>query len=70
MTLYVVGIYIEKTESGAVWEFQGVFDSVEKAEKACIKNNFFVAEAELNEELPAENTPWPKCYYPKSGDIT
>lgn len=51
-TLFLVGKYISGDEnSGVVWEFQGIYDSKEKASASLsIKNNsYFISSAILNE---------------------
>ncbi len=47
--IWVVGKWRDE-----VWEFQGVFDSVEKAESACKSRFHHVMGAVLNKELPEE----------------
>lgn len=47
------------------WEFQGVFDSEEKARNACTGKNHFIGPATLNESLPPEPIQWPGAYYPQ-----
>lgn len=47
------------------WEFQGMFDSEEKAVKACRNRYYFVAGPfYLNENLPHETEQPNKNYYP------
>lgn len=64
MKLWIVGKTLNPDESEDRWEFFGVFDSEEKAVKACKDANYFVGPVELNEELPSEAIPWPNSYYP------
>lgn len=59
--LYVVGKVVGKAD----WEIQGVFDSKEKAEKGCIKSNYFVGPIEANILLPDEKIEWPGAYFPQ-----
>lgn len=47
------------------WDFQGVFDSEEKAILACKNENFFVAPIKINEELFEGSEKWPGLYFPK-----
>lgn len=47
------------------WEFQGVFDSEEKAVSVCEDENWFIGPAKLNECRPSESEDWPEAYYPK-----
>jgi len=47
-------------------EFQGLFDSEEKAAAACnCKPNWFIAPLKLNETMPDETTAWAGLYYPE-----
>lgn len=67
MVIWLVGQTIEWhpiEEGGTVWDFQGIFDSEEKAVKACKTKNYFVAPVLLNEEIPEESTEFPDSYYP------
>ena len=64
MKLYVVGKVLNPDECEDKWEFFGVFDSEEKAVKACKDANYFVGPVELNEELSSEPISWPNSYYP------
>jgi len=43
-------------------ECQGVFDSLEKAVKACHSEMFWIGATNLNEEFPVESVEWPECY--------
>lgn len=49
------------------WEWQGIFDSEEKAVNACRDGNYFVAPVILNEERPHETIFSDDLYYPKAG---
>ena len=49
----------------AVWDFQGVFTSEERALEACKDRSYFVGPAVLNKELPYDTIEWPGHYYPK-----
>lgn len=65
--LWIVGQWIEDFDDGkkVAWEFQGVFDTEEKAVTACVTRNFFVGPVELNVPFPLETLdPWPGSYYP------
>ena len=64
MRLYLVGQYKGGKTGSVNWDFQGIFDTIEKAEKACIENSYFVAPVVLNKELPEKTTDWKGCYYP------
>jgi len=46
------------------WDFQGIFDSEEKAQLACRNQNYFIFPIELNKEYPDEPIVEPKGYYP------
>jgi hypothetical protein len=61
-TVWIVGKYIEKTESGTVWEFEGVFEDQGKAEAACSLPVHFIGPAPIN-ALVGDGL-WPGCYYP------
>lgn len=63
MTLYIVGKTIDASKSQ--WEFQGVFDSEEKAAAACLEDSFFVGPAKLNEPLPVTTVVWLGAWYPR-----
>lgn len=60
--LWVVGK--NKSNDGR-WEFQGIFDTENKAIDACKTPNDFIGPCYLNEEIPQESTYWPGAYYPK-----
>ncbi len=48
------------------WEFQGVFDSEDKAIEAVgFSDDWFIGPAILNETLPEKLIEWPGAYYPK-----
>lgn len=66
MELFIVGRYLAHSETGTEWEFQGVFDSLEKAEAACLDGQYFVGPALLNKAIGPETISWPGCYYPKA----
>ncbi len=63
MTIYVVGQSI----TGSPWAISGVFDSIEKAEKACTDHTFFVGPMELNYDVGPGESDWPGIYFPKAG---
>ena len=62
--LWIVGQHKHTTNSGLVWEFQGVFDSEEKAIAACRNERYWVAEVELNKEICDEPQKFKNAYYP------
>lgn len=67
MTLWICGQVVEDvTFRGNIpWEFQGVFDSEEKAVAACVTPWYFVAPYTLNEPSPHERTEgMDGSYYP------
>jgi len=65
MKLWVVGKYIQFYENkGSIWEFQGIFDSYEKALEACHTISYFIAPAILNESFPDETIEWEGLVYP------
>jgi len=64
MKLYIVGQHRKTVKEGAVWDFQGVFESKELAIKACRSSAYFVASIELNKECPDEAESFPEIFYP------
>lgn len=66
MKLWIVGQAIRGAIASSVgaWIFQGVFDTEDKAVAACKGELWFVAPAELNQELPADPIEWPGLRYP------
>lgn len=67
--LWIVGKNIENIREGVVaWEFQGVFDTKEKAVKACWEDSYFIGPAFLNETLSDDLEVWPGCWYPHRQD--
>jgi hypothetical protein len=60
MKLWIVG----KVTEFPAWEFQGVFDTPEKALAACKTVAYFVGPCELNATVPDRTEPWPGCEYP------
>lgn len=48
-----------------MWEFQGLFDTEQKAIDACKSDRYFIAPAVVNEELTEVSESWPGCYFPK-----
>lgn len=63
MKLWIVGKSLGEPD---LWQFQGVYDSEEKALLACRTPNYCVAPAVLNQELPDETVEWVGLYYPFS----
>lgn len=67
MELWIVGKFIRHyPDEGSVWEFQGVFDSEDRAAATCQDENYFVAPAVLNIPSPHERRLWPGLYYPEA----
>jgi hypothetical protein len=66
--LWLVGQDLGKPETPeserVPWDFQGIFDSEEKAVAACIDRSYFVMPVVLNEGLPRESIPAPGAYFP------
>jgi hypothetical protein len=60
--LWGMGTYIGP--SSDQWTLGGIFDSEEKAIKACKTHRDFIGPINLNEEQPSENEEWPNAYYP------
>lgn len=65
LKLWIVGQFLAETEKGRAWDIQGVFDSEEKAIKACKNETFFVGPVTLNDEFQLEHKEWEGAYYPK-----
>jgi hypothetical protein len=63
-TLWIVGQYRSGEDLNAVWDFQGVFSSREKAIAACRDRNYFIAPATLDAALRHEPFEWEGCEYP------
>lgn len=70
MSLWVVGRNKAETESGIVWEFQGVYSTEEMAKAGCHDRTYFLAPAILDESLPHESKDWPGAYYPAERNAT
>lgn len=60
--VYVVGRV--NLENHKEWEFQGVYDSRDKAVEACEGPDFFVGPVQLNKRIPIESQPWPGAFWP------
>lgn len=65
-SVFLVGKYLEQHEKGAVWEFQGVFTSEQKADEACVGPEYFYGPATLDKAIPDETVAWNGCVYPRS----
>lgn len=61
MNLWIVGKWIDDD----AWEFQGVFDTEERAENACRGPIYFLAPAILNQEQPGHSVEWRGLRYPQ-----
>jgi hypothetical protein len=59
MKLWIVG----QVKAFPLWEFQGIFDSKEKAAAARKDYNWFFVPVELNKELPEETIGWEGLEY-------
>lgn len=62
--LFVVGVFVEETENGSVWDIKGIFDDEYKAVANCLTDKHFVGPLPLNTPLPEERIVWPDVYYP------
>ena len=60
--LWIVGKFVKPSPMGSVWDFQGIFDSENKAIKACISKDYFYASVELNKTIPDESVEWDVIY--------
>lgn len=65
MELFVVGKI--NRENYLEWEFIGIFDKKELAEKECLDDTYFVGPCVLNNAVH-ERVNWPKAYFPKGED--
>lgn len=65
MKLYIVGKV--NYENYKEWEFCGIFNSKEEAEKHCLNCFYFVGPCELNKFVEGTYD-WPDAYYPKEDD--
>lgn len=63
MILWIVGKTVENTDRGAIWEFQGVYASLEKAREAC-KPGYFIGPATLDQIVPDQTEEWPGSFDP------
>ena len=63
--VFVVGIFKEKTSKGTAWEVAGVYDKRNKAEIACLSNDYFVGPLPLNTIISTDGEEWPGAYYPR-----
>lgn len=64
--LWVCGKMLRESESGAVWELQGVFSKESLAVDCCTGHNYFVGEVVIDSPLPEKSVVWSSCYYSKS----
>jgi len=64
LKFWIVGHYRMQTQSGSVWDFQGLFFTKRRAIKACKNKNYFIAPISLNQEIPTEPLPWPGLEFP------
>lgn len=55
---------------GCAWEFQGVFDSKAKADKACRTRSYFYFSVALNQELPDRTIHAADSCYPRDCAIS
>ena len=54
----------EWEDAGSVWAFQGVFSEREFAVNACKDETYFIFSAEMDKQLPYENSFPPDGCYP------
>jgi hypothetical protein len=64
MRLWIVGKPAMGDSPRSAWEFQGVFNSRDRAVAACVGPNHFLFPATLNERLPEETILSPGTEYP------
>jgi hypothetical protein len=63
--LYLVGKV--KDVSNSSWEFDGIFDNLKLARKACLAKNYFIGVCELNQFISKtidDTEQWPEYEYP------
>ncbi len=60
MTLWLVG-----QNKGNSWDFQGIFDSIQKAINACRNENYWYTEIHVNECLVDETVNFDSVIHPK-----
>lgn len=60
--LWLVG----KITNWPAYEFQGIFDSEERAVSECKGELWFVAPVYVNQVIPEETSEWPGMYYPEA----
>lgn len=64
MNLFMVGQFRAESAEGIVWDFQGVFDTYEKARAACRNERYCVTPITLNQEFPDEAMEAEGTHYP------
>lgn len=64
--LWLVGQHKGEIEGKMVWEFQGIFETEELAQKACIFWNYFYHAVELNESIIDKTVDFSEIVYPSS----
>lgn len=65
MRLWIVGQLLPPEEE-CFWQFVGVFDSQELADKNCTTTDHFYGPAELNENVGEALIDWPDSFYPRA----
>jgi hypothetical protein len=68
MELFLVGQYISGQAATMLWQFAGIFDTVEGATAACRDRSYCIAVVKLNEPVPHETSTFPVCWYPLAGE--
>ncbi len=63
MSLYFVG-QVKNEEEYEIWEWQGIFDTKQKAIDACKTWKYFYAPCILNKEIQEKAKPMPNAVYP------
>lgn len=64
MKLWLVGQNRNPLTNATEW--QGIFDTEEKAISACRTGDYFICETELNKTYPHESGTWVVAWYPLS----
>lgn len=62
--LWICGQYKRGEFPDTIWDFQGIFDSEEKAIEACRDENYFIMPFILNQQCPHETVENAEACYP------
>ncbi len=62
--LWLCGRYKSGDKGNIAWDFQGIFDSKDKAINACRDYTYFICTVVVNESLPDKTSDMPNFEYP------